>query len=45
MRAPLMKNISLSTLAYEMLVEAARKKRMKPSAFIEQLIHSAYNQK
>ena len=40
-----MKNIKMSSLAYEMLLELSKKKRLKPEQLVEQLIQIAYKSK
>jgi hypothetical protein len=40
-----MKNIKMSSLAYEMLLELSKKKRLKPEQLVEQLIQTAYKSK
>ena len=40
-----MKNIKLTDLVYEMLLDIAKKNRMKPEPFIEKIIQDTYNKK
>lgn len=40
-----MKNIQVSNLIYEMLIEISKKKRVKPNELISKLIEKEYNQK
>jgi hypothetical protein len=40
-----MKNIQISKLTYEMLIEVSKRKRVKPVDFIAQLIEKEYNSK
>jgi len=40
-----MKTMSLTNLIYEMLVEAAKKRRLKPIDLLSQLITQEYNRK
>jgi hypothetical protein len=40
-----MKNIQVSNLTYEMLLEISKRKRVKPFDFITQLIEKEYNSK
>jgi hypothetical protein len=40
-----MKNLQVSNLAYEMLIEISKRKRIKPVDFITQLIEKEYNSK
>jgi len=37
------KQVKVRTLYYEMLVEVAKRKRLKPEEFLEKLIEGAYN--
>jgi len=39
------KQIKVSNVAYEMLVEIAKKARMKPDQYVEHLIHIQYRNK
>jgi hypothetical protein len=40
-----MKNIKISSLAYEMLLELSKKSRSKPEEFIENTIKALYQNK
>jgi hypothetical protein len=40
-----MKNLQLSNLSYEMLIEISKRKRVKPVDFIIQLIEKEYKSK
>ena len=40
-----MKNIQISKLTYEMLIEVSKRKRVKPVDFIAKLIEKEYNSK
>jgi hypothetical protein len=40
-----LKNLSITPLLYEMLLEASKRARKKPEAFLEELIKQAYLKK
>jgi len=37
------KQVKIRTLYYEMMLELAKRKRLKPEEFLEKLIEGAYN--
>jgi hypothetical protein len=40
-----MKNLQLTNLVYEMLIEVSKRRRMKPIDLITQIIETEYNKK
>jgi len=40
-----MKTIKISSVHFEMLVQVAKRQRLKPEAFLEELIKNAFNTK